>query len=259
MGPGSASPHPCGRPPSCAGSRILSTCGSRVKGQFPLAGSTFLSEAAPGVESTIGARRFSCPSTLSSSTRGIAGSASEATSGSTISASGSRCPSTPSSTPRAIAGCASEATSVSRTSVRWSKCPSTPFSTPRRIAGSATEGSSASTIGARGFGCPSTASSSTGGIAGCATEDSSASTIGARGFGCPSTPFSSPWGIAGGASEASDAPAIAVLRSDDPWGARLATCPSSGGEPPTLCARPTAVAWAGPQRSPVPVMIGCSP
>jgi hypothetical protein len=35
MEPGSACPHPCGWPSSCAGGRILNACGSRSKGRFP--------------------------------------------------------------------------------------------------------------------------------------------------------------------------------------------------------------------------------
>ncbi len=44
MEPGSACPHPCGWPPSCAGGQILNPCGSRSKGRLPHRGGASDSE-----------------------------------------------------------------------------------------------------------------------------------------------------------------------------------------------------------------------
>ena len=44
MEPGSACPHPCGRPPSCAGGRILNPFGSRSKDKLPHRGGASDSE-----------------------------------------------------------------------------------------------------------------------------------------------------------------------------------------------------------------------
>ena len=52
-----------------------------------------------------------------------------------------------------------------------------------------------------------------------------------QGVQVPAPRFSAHRETAGSASGASGVPAIAVLRSDDPWGSAFCTCPSSGMSP----------------------------